>query len=57
VALGAGGTVARNPVNRVALFGPKRSGSVTGPYLILVAGALAAAAISTLLRLKAVKSA
>jgi hypothetical protein len=44
-------------VNRVALFGPRRSGSVTGPYLILVAGALAAAAVSTLLRLKAVKSA
>jgi len=57
VALGAGGAAERNLVNRVALFGPRRSGSVTGPYLILVAGALAAAAISTLLRLKAVKSA
>lgn len=57
VAPGAGSTGETNLVNRAALFGPRRSGSVTGPYLILVAGALAAAAISTLLRLKAVKSA
>ena len=33
------------------------SGSVTGPYLLLVVGALAATAVSTLLRKKAVQSA
>lgn len=59
------GTVAlgSSPATPPALASPVsngrwiQSGSVTGPYLLLVVGAVAAAAVSTLLRRKAVQSA
>ncbi|MDQ1565169.1 MAG: hypothetical protein QOF96_49, partial [Actinomycetota bacterium] len=56
VALGTGRVPSRL-ATPASLGRPIHSGSVTGPYLLLVVGGLVATAVSTLLRRKAVQSA
>jgi hypothetical protein len=57
VALGNAGTTPTALASPASVGRRIRSGSVTGPYLLLVVGAIAAATVSTLLRRKAVQSA
>jgi len=56
VALGTGRVPPRALATPASIGRRIHSGSVTGPYLLLVVGALAATAVSTLLRRKAVQS-
>ena len=57
VALGTSRTTPTALASPASIGRRIRSGSVTGPYLLLVVGAVAAATVSTLLRRKAVQSA